>query len=387
MLKRVYLDANAGTPLLPEVRSAMVAALEEAANPSSVHAEGRRARALVERGRAAVAEAIGGKPENLIFTSGATEAAAFALTPRLVSGRGKLLAGRLYVGATEHPCVLAGGRFPASAVTRVPVTRSGEIDLAALERLLRRRDPKEGVPYVALMLANNETGVIHPVAEAARLVKTFGGVVFCDAVQAVGRMPVDMATLGVDFIAVSAHKIGGPQGIGALVIANDAVRPEPLLSGGGQEGRRRAGTENVIAIVGFGVAACAAGHHVSEVDRVAGLQARLEQEIRAISPEAVIIGGEAVRLANTTLLAVPGISAETAVIAFDLDGIAVSAGSACSSGKVGPSHVLEAMGIPPELARSGVRVSLTSTATAADVDAFVAAWRGIHGRLRQSRAA
>jgi cysteine desulfurase len=387
MLKRVYHDANAGTPLLPEVRSAMVAALEEAANPSSVHAEGRRARALVERGRAAVAEAIGGKPENLIFTSGATEAAAFALTPGLVSGRGKLLAGRLYVGATEHPCVLAGGRFPASAVTRVPVTRSGEIDLAALERLLRRHDPKEGVPYVALMLANNETGVIHPVAEAARLVKTFGGVVFCDAVQAVGRMPVDMATLGVDFIAVSAHKIGGPQGIGALVIANDAVRPEPLLSGGGQEGRRRAGTENVIAIVGFGVAACSAGHHVSEVDRVAGLQARLEQEIRAISPEAVIIGGEAVRLANTTLFAVPGISAETAVIAFDLDGIAVSAGSACSSGKVGPSHVLEAMGIPPELARSGVRVSLTSTATAADVDAFVAAWRGIHGRLLKSRAA
>ena len=387
MLKRVYLDANAGAPLLPEVRAGMVAALEEAANPSSVHTEGRRSRALVEVGRAAVAEAIGGKPENVVFTSGATEAAAFALTPELVSGRENLRAGRLYVGATEHPCVLAGGRFPASSVTRVPVTRSGEIDLAALEGLFRSHDPADGVPYVALMLANNETGVIHPVAEAARIAKTYGGVVFCDAVQALGRLPIDIRTLGVDFISLSAHKLGGPQGIGALVMADDALRPEPLLAGGGQERRRRAGTENVIALVGFGVAARAAMHHLSEVDRVMALQARLEQEIRAISPEVMVIGAEAERLANTTLFAVPGISAETAVIALDLEGIAVSAGSACSSGKVGPSHVLEAMGASPEIRRSGVRVSLTSTATAADVEAFSKAWRGIHARLCQSQAA
>jgi len=387
MLHRVYLDANAGAPLLPEVRSAMVAALDVAANPSSVHAEGRRARALVEEARASVAEAVGGGPENVIFTSGATEAAALALTPDLVSGHERRRAGRLYVGATEHPCVLAGARFPDSSVTRLPVTRSGEIDLAALEGLFRQHDPAEGVPYLALMLANNETGVIHPVAAAARIAKTHGGIVFCDAVQALGRLPIDIHALGVDFLALSAHKLGGPQGIGALVMADDALRPEPLLTGGGQERRRRAGTENVIAIVGFGVAARLAVHHLSRVDRVMALQARLEQEIRAISPEAVVIGEAADRLANTTLFAAPGISAETAVVAFDLEGIAVSAGSACSSGKLGPSHVLEAMGASPEICRSGVRVSLTSTATAADVDAFSTAWRSIHARLRQSQAA
>jgi cysteine desulfurase len=341
---------------------------------------------LIEDARTEVAKSVAAKPENVIFTSGATEAAALALTPKLLSDRKRIHAGRLYVGATEHPCVLAGGRFSPESVTRLPVERSGRLDLDALATALERHDETDGVPYLALMLANNETGVIHPVAEAARMVKARGGVVFCDAVQALGRIPVDIGGLGVDFLALSAHKLGGPQGAGALVLANEALRPESLLTGGGQERRRRAGTENVTAIVGFGVAARCAAHHLSDMGRIAALRAELERQVLAISPVARIVGGEAQRLANTTLFAVPGVSAETAVIAFDLEGIAVSAGSACSSGKVGASHVLEAMG-ETEAARSGIRVSLTASASAADIEAFAVAWRAIHGRLRQSRAA
>lgn len=387
MLKRIYLDANAGAPLLPEARDAMLAALGEAANASSVHAEGRRAREIIETARAEVAGAVGVKPDNVIFTGGATEAAALALTPRILVGGETMPAGRLHVGATEHPCVLAGGRFPASAVTRIPVLRSGIIDLAALEGALDSHDPEHGPPMLALMLANNESGVMHPVAEAARLVKAHGGRVFCDAVQALGRTRVDLGALGVDFLALSAHKIGGPQGAGALILADENVRPEPLLTGGGQERRRRAGTENVAAIAGFGVAARLAQHHLNGAGRLAALRAKLERDLLAVSPEARIIGADAERIPNTTLFAMPGIPAEIAVIAFDLEGIAVSAGSACSSGKVAASHVLEAMGEPPETARSGIRVSLTPGADEGEVESFIVAWRAIHSRMRSSRAA
>jgi len=386
MSKRIYLDANAGAPLLPQARDAVVAALG-AANASSIHSEGRQARATIEGARADVAAAVGAKPENVIFTGGATEAAALALTPRILSGSAIVRVGRLYVGATEHPCVLAGGRFPPSAVTRLPVGRSGIIDLAALRRALEMHDKGEGAPYLALMLANNETGVVHPVAEAAALAKAHGGYVFCDAVQALGRIAVDIESLGVDFLALSAHKIGGPQGIGALVLADEGIRPEPLLTGGGQERRRRSGTENVPAIAGFGVAARLSGHHLQEANRIAELRDRLEREIFTVSPEARLIGAEAKRLPNTTLFAVPGLGAEVVVIAFDLEGIAISAGSACSSGKVLASHVLAAMGEGPELARAGIRVSLPAEVEAADIDNFIVAWRAIHGRMRASRAA
>ncbi len=387
MLKRIYFDANAGSPLLDAAREAMVAALDHAANPSSLHDEGRRARAFVETARGEVAAAVGAKPENVIFTSGATEAAALALTPQLLTGGGETRAGHLYVGATEHPCVLAGGRFPAESVSRIPVGRSGTIDLAALESALQRHDAGRGAPYVALMLANNETGVIHPVAEAAAIAKRHGGFVFCDAVQALGRIRVDIDALGIDFLALSAHKSGGPQGAGALILADESVRPAPLLTGGGQERRRRSGTENIAAIAGFGVAARLAGHHLSESERIAALRAKLERDLIAVSPDAKIIGGEAERLPNTTLFAVPGLAAETIVIAFDLEGIAVSAGSACSSGKIAASHVIEAMGGGGEVAKSGIRVSLTTAASEADVADFVVAWRGIYGRMRRSRAA
>lgn len=387
MLQRIYFDANAGAPLLPAACDAAVAALHAMANASSVHTEGRRARAAVEAARAEVAGAVNGNPENVIFTSGATEAVALALTPRIMSGAAPRPAGRLYVGATEHPCVLVGGRFAPSKVTVLPVERSGVVDLAALERALAEHDVSDGVPCVALMLANNETGVIHPVAAAARLAKARGGYVFCDAVQALGRIPVDIGALGVDFLAISSHKIGGPQGAGALVLADEAVHPAPLLTGGGQERRRRAGTENVTSIVGFGVAARLARHHLPDMGRIAALRAKMEAGITAVAPEAKIIGADAERLPNTTLFAVPGLSAETAVIAFDLEGIAVSAGSACSSGKVARSHVLQAMEEPGGVGQSGIRVSLTNTADMAQVEAFVVAWRAIHARMRQVKAA
>ncbi len=387
MLKRIYFDANAGAPPLAEARDAVVDAFDASANASSVHAEGRAARALIENARAEVAAAVGAGPENVIFTSGATEAAVFALTPKIHSGRELVTASQLYVGATEHPCVLAGGRFPADAMSRLPVEQSGEVNLAVLDQALADHDHSAGAPYVALMLANNETGVIHPIAEAAAVVKKHGGYVFCDAVQALGRIPVDISALGADFLSLSAHKLGGPQGAGALVLADESVRPEPLLTGGGQERRRRAGTENVAAIAGFGVAARVTGHHLSESGRVAALRDELERELLAVSPDARIIGDDADRLPNTTLFAVPGFSAETLVIAFDLEGIAVSAGSACSSGKVAPSHVVEAMGEPADMARGAVRVSLTPAAKEEDIAAFAVAWRAIHARMRRSRAA
>jgi cysteine desulfurase len=253
--------------------------------------------------------------------------------------------------------------------------------------MLDRHDAASGVPMLALMLANNETGVLHPVAEAAGLVKAHGGFVFCDAVQAIGRLPVDIAALGVDFLAISSHKIGGPQGAGALVLANGEIRPQPLLTGGGQERGHRAGTENVAAIAGFGVAAEQVMNHLEDVDSVAGMRDRLEADMRRISPDVQFAGADVARLPNTTMCVVPGIAAETAVIAFDLEGIAVSSGAACSSGKISPSHVLQAMGFPAELSSSGIRVSLPADVTSAEIDQFLAAWRSIDRRLRPHKAA
>lgn len=383
-LQRIFFDANGGAPMLPSARDAVVAALGEAANASSVHAEGRGARQRVEAARQSVAALVGAVPEAVIFTASATEAAAHALSPVIQDGRATRRIAHLYVGATEHPCVLAGGRFPSGAVTQLPVEPTGVIDLAALERILAAHDAGAGPPYVALMLANNETGVVHPVASAARLVKRHGGYLFCDAVQAVGRMAVDIAALGADFIAISSHKLGGPQGAGALVLADQDIRPEPLLRGGGQERRQRAGTENVAALSGFGVASEHARHHLGEAGRLALLRRRLEAGLRAADPEVEILGAAAERLPNTTLFVAPGIAAETAVIALDLAGVAVSAGSACASGKVAESHVLKAMG---QSGGSGIRVSLPFGATEDEVDRFLAIWGDVRRRLLPGRAA
>jgi len=386
-MQRIYFDANASAPLLEGARQAMLGVLAHTGNPSSVHAQGRRARAAIEKARAEVAALVGATPDQVIFTSGATEAAVLALTPQLLAGSEKITASHLYVGASEHPCVLSGGRFEAGKVSALALDGNGVIDLAAFARALRDHDRAAGRPFVALMLANNETGVIHPVAEAAAIARDHDAVIFCDAVQAAGRMHLDIKALGVDMLALSSHKMGGPQGAGALVLADEALRPAPLLTGGGQEKHRRAGTENVAAIAGFGVAATVARHYLEEAGRLGDLRARLEAGIKAVAPDAVIFGAAAERLANTMLFAVPGVNAETVVIAFDLEGVAVSSGSACSSGKVGDSHVLAAMGVSPDMHRGGIRMSLAPSATATETEHVVDAWRRIYARLSERRAA
>jgi cysteine desulfurase len=376
---RVYLDWNATAPLRPEAREAMAAAFEIGGNPSSVHAEGRAARRLIEAARAQVATALGAKPDNVIFTSGGTEANALALTPdwRLAS---RTFA-RLIVSAVEHPSVLSGGRFPPSDVVQAPVTSDGVVDLDKLRDLLRAGGPA----LVSIMFANNETGAVQPVSEAAALVHDAGGILHVDAVQALGRMPLDLAALGADVVTLSAHKIGGPKGVGALVTANaDLHLPTALIRGGGQERNHRAGTENVAGIAGFGAAAKAARTNAdAERRHMLRLRDRLEGELANIEG-VTIFAIKVPRLPNTTLFASAGVRAETAVIAFDLEGVAVSSGAACSSGKVQPSHVLAAMGVKGELAQGAIRLSSGHATKEGDIDRCLEAWRMLSGVLRRA---
>jgi cysteine desulfurase len=376
MPDRVYLDWNATTPLRPEAREAMAAAWDLCGNPSSVHAEGRQARKLVEDSRARVAGAIGAQPRNVVFTSGGTEANALALASGLRRGSG-LPAERLVVSAIEHASVLAGGRFPSEAIDTVGVTRSGLLDLHHLREMLAGRPPM----LVSLMLANNETGAVQPVAEAGAMVHAAGGLLHVDAIQAFGKIPFNINEMNADLVTLSAHKIGGPKGVGVVVLAEGVLGFEPLLRGGGQELGRRAGTENVAGIAGFGAAVKAAmDSRDSDAVRLESLRNRLENGLRD-TPDAIVFADGAPRLPNTTLFTVPGLKAETAVIGFDLAGIAVSSGSACSSGKVQPSHVLEAMGFGSELAQGAVRLSLGWSTTDADVDRCLEAWRKLEGTL------
>lgn len=388
MTERIYLDWNATAPLRTQARDAAMAALDAAGNPSSIHTEGRAARRLIEQAREQVAALTGAEPRNVVFTSGGTEANMLALTPGLGTGGGPH--DRLLISAIEHPSVLAGGRFPAAALERLPVTGSGQIDLTALEGRLAALggETPRGQVLVSLMLANNETGVVQPVSQAARLVHEAGARLHVDAVQAAGRIACDINALGADLLTISGHKIGAPKGVGALV-RRDAVLDiaDPLIKGGGQERGLRAGTENVAGIAGFGAAAAAARDGFAvESARMIGLRDRLESRLKAASPDIVIFGAEAERLPNTTLFALNGMKAETAIIAFDLDGVAVSSGAACSSGKVQPSHVLAAMGVPPNLARGAIRVSLGPTTTESEIDRFITAWIRVSGALpKQTR--
>ena len=376
MTNRVYLDWNATAPLRPQARAATVAALDVLGNPSSVHGEGRAARHLVEQARRQVAALVGAEPENVVFTSGGTEANVLALTPRSADGV-------LLVSAIEHPSVLAGGRFDPARVRQIAVTPDGQIDLAALAAALRTA---ASPVLVSVMAANNETGVLQPVSEAAALVHEAGGILHVDAVQVAGRFPLDINALGADLMTISSHKLGGPKGAGAMIRGTGVVAPDPLLRGGGQERGARAGTENVAAIAGFGAAAAAAREGLAaEAARMAALRVRLERGLAAISPAATIFGEALARLPNTTLFAVPGMKAETAVIAFDLEGVAVSSGAACSSGKVAPSHVLAAMGVPAALARGAVRVSLGPTTSESEIDRFLEAWRKLFQSLTVRR--
>jgi cysteine desulfurase len=376
MSARVYLDWNATTPLRPEAREAMAGAWERSGNPSSVHAEGRQARQLVEEARDVVAGAVGALPRNVILTSGGTEANALALTPGLRRASGPPVQ-RLIVSAIEHASVLAGGRFPTLAISMVDVTRSGLLDLDRLRAALEAGPPA----LVSVMLANNETGAIQPVAEAGEIVHATGGLLHVDAIQAFGKIPFDINALKADLVTLSAHKIGGPKGAGAVVMADGLAGPEPLLRGGGQELGRRAGTENISGIAGFGAAVKAAMDALEkDAVRLASLRNRLETGLE-LTPGVIVFSRDAPRLPNTTLFTVSGLKAETAVIGFDLAGVAVSSGSACSSGKVQPSHVLQAMGAGPELAQGAVRLSLGWSTSDADIDRCLEAWRKLSRTL------
>jgi cysteine desulfurase len=370
MVARVYLDWNASAPLRPAAHAALCAALD-LANPSSVHHEGRAARKVTETARSAVAALVGADPRNVVFTSGGTEANALALTPQWQIGGAARRFERLLVSAIEHPSVLAGGRFAPEAVEKLPVDRNGVIDLGALAQRMETLGPRA---LVSVMAANNETGVAQPVAAVAEIVHRHSGLLHVDGVQAAGRMRLDMAELGADLLTLSAHKLGGAKGAGALVRRDEDIHfADPLVRGGGQERGARAGTENVAAIAAFGAAAAAC--RAADIEAMQALRDRVEAGLRAMTPDAIIFGAEVPRLPNTTLVALPGARAETLVIAFDLDGIAVSSGSACSSGKVAPSHVLAAMGVAPELSRGAIRVSVGPTTSQADVDRFNQVWQ------------
>ncbi|MBS0360791.1 MAG: cysteine desulfurase [Proteobacteria bacterium] len=367
----VYLDHNATTLVRPEARAAMLHVLENVGNPSSIHAAGRAARALMEAGREQVAKLIAAPASTVVFTSGGTEANALAIESAVAAG-----ARRLIVSAIEHDSVQETSRVQGVEVEVLPVTADGRADLNWLAQRLGRWDPADGKPFVALMLANNETGVIQPVAEAAEIVRAADGWLHVDAIQAAGKIPVDSRAIGADTLAISAHKIGGPQGVGALTFG-----PRATLSrrqhGGGQERGRRGGTENVPGIVGFGAAAEAALRDLADYQAKGAFRDAAASRLKALG--AVIMGEAAPRLPNTLCVASPGFTSDLQVMGLDLAQVMVSAGSACSSGKVKASPVLSAMG-QGELSGCAIRVSGGWNTTEDEWTRFVEAWTAAHAR-------
>lgn len=368
----LYLDHNATAPLRSEAKAAMIAALDHVGNPSSVHRFGRDARRIVEDAREAVAALIGAPAAGIVFTAGATEANNAILS--------RCDRSRTLISAVEHDSVLA---VPDDAET-LAVGPDGLLDPATLDAALT---VGEGPALVSVMLANNEIGTIQPIAELAGIARRHGALFHCDAAQAVGKIQVDMAALGVDYLTLSAHKFGGPQGVGALVVREGVAAPR-LLKGGGQERRRRAGTENVAGIAGLGAASAAAVAELDGFAALARLRDAMESRIRAACPLVRIFGEGAPRLPNTSCLTMPGVPAETQIMGFDLAGIAVSSGSACSSGKVAASHVLAALGVDRAEAETALRVSLGWTTRPGDIERFVEAWITLRQRAaRRSSAA
>lgn len=369
----VYLDHNATTPILPAARAAMAAALEAGGNPSSVHASGRAARRVVEEARAAVADLVCAFPAEVIFTSGGSEANALALRGAVAANGMKAV----LVGETEHDSVMANAVAAPGAFRTLGVDTNGVIDLDAFERTLAA---VPGLVFVSVMLANNETGVFAPIAEIARRVKAVGGLLHVDAAQAAGRIPVNLRDLGADMMTVSAHKMGGAPGAGALVV-RDGIRLTAQIAGGGQELGRRSGTENVPAIAAFGAAAAAP----ADWSKTTRLRDRLEAKIAEAMPGVVIHGAKAARLPNTSMFGLAGVAGETQMMAMDLAGFAISSGAACSSGKVKASHVLAAMGVAHPA--DAIRVSLGPETTEAEIDAFVAAWTAFAAKALKRRTA
>ena len=388
MTDRVYLDWNATAPLRPQARAAMAMAMDLVGNPSSVHGEGRAARRLIEDAREKVAAAVGAQPRNVIFTSGGSEANALALSRNLeLDGKGSC--DTAIVSNIEHASVLHGGDLQGLSGSQFCAGRDGVASLSHLKERIREglRDGKH-TPLVALMAANNETGVIQPVSEAADIAHSSGGLMHVDAVQALGKMPLDIKLLGTDLLAISAHKVGGPMGVGALILASDRLHfRNGSRFGGGQERNRRGGTENVVGIAGFGAAAVEAcgGDIEGEGQRLARLRQRLEHGLRETWPTTIIFGEEAPRVPNTVQFAVDGLKAQTALIALDLEGVAVSSGSACSSGKVSFSTVVSAMGYDARIAEGAIRISFGWTTTEAEIDSFLKAWRKVSQPLLKRR--
>lgn len=358
-----YLDHNATTPLLPEAATAVRNCLDVFGNPSSVHRAGRRARALVEDAREHLAGATGATAAEITFTSGGTEANTLALRG-LVAAQG---CKSVIVSGIEHASVLA----VAPGATVIAGDARGAVDLNALEDALKTL-PRPAL--ICVMLANNETGVLQPLDAAIALARTYGAYLHCDAVQAFGKVPIDFSTLVVDSMSLSGHKVGGLKGIGALLVRRGLDIAADLV-GGGQERRRRAGTENVTGIVSFGAAAREVPRLLADAPRIRGLRDQIETSVRRVAPQAKVFGDSLARLPNTSCIALPNVSSETQVMRLDLAGVAVSAGSACSSGKIAPSHVLLAMGISPADAKSAIRISLGWTSTEADVAHFIEAWQ------------
>jgi cysteine desulfurase len=401
-----YLDHNATSPLRPEARAAMERAVEIGGNASAIHRAGRAARAVVDRAREQVARLVNASENDVVFTSGGTESNALALwgavqgvadpgtaavmaaragQPRIKSGAAIPGAvARLLVSAIEHDSVLntaaAIAERTGAKCVHVPVTRDGVVDLEALEELLSQDG---GRALVAVMAANNETGVVQPIEDVIALARNANALSLVDAVQACAKVAIDCSALGADYVTLSAHKFGGSQGAGALVMKTNA--PFAPQMPGGQEKGRRAGTENVVGIAGFGAAAACAAN--DDLSHTASLRDRFETELRHRFPEAVIFGESAVRLANTSNFAIPGLAAETAVIALDLAGVMVSSGAACSSGKVRQSHVLVAMGVPRELASCGLRVSFGWNSQDADINSALDALDRLAARMRARKAA
>lgn len=369
-MQTTYLDWNATAPVRPEAAAAVTAALTTLGNPSSVHRFGRAAKRVLNEARDAVAALVDARPDEIVFTSGGTEANVLALSG--FPGR------RVIVSAIEHDSV----RQVAPGVAVVPALGDGRVDLAALEAMLVA-DPRPAL--VSLMLANNETGVIQDVAAAAAIAHRHHALIHSDTIQAAGKIAVDVAALDVDLMTLSAHKIGGPMGVGALAVRR-GLDLQPLFRGGGQEQRRRGGTENLPGIAGFGAAALAAKESLAAYSRVATLRDDAQRRLCALAPDAVVFGADAPRLPNTLCIAMPRVASSTQVIALDLAGVAVSAGAACSSGKVARSHVLDAMGVAPALAECAIRISLGWATTAAEIDRLVDAWVALYARTRASAA-
>ncbi len=373
-----YLDYNATAPVRPEVSAAISFALDYPGNPSSVHLSGREARSRVESAREEVARLVGVSPGGVVFTSGGTEANNLVLQNSARQNR------HVFASAIEHDSILNVLPALQNGATLIPVGVEGLVDVDALAEQLGKNS---GPALVSIMLANNETGVIQPVRQVAEIAKDHGAVVHCDAVQGPGKVAVSIADLGVDWLTISAHKFGGPQGIGALIVGDESETPTAMLFGGGQERGRRSGTENVPGIVGFDEAAKCVASIRDESQRVRALRDKLENEIQAAADGVVIVGETAPRLPNTSCIVMPGVPAETQVMSLDLEGVKVSAGAACSSGKVSASHVLKAMGLPDEQTGSAIRVSLGWASGAEDVDQFVAAWTKLRQRLDDRPAA